>query len=1026
MHRKPGAILFLFAVLFGWAPAIAPNTCFAQTFRVLTEEFPPYNYTQDGQITGISTEIVREIFKRLDHPDNIELSSWTRSYNLALKEDNIILYSTTRTPNREKLFKWVGPLVPNNTVFFAKKGSGVSIKSLDDARKAGAIGVYIDDFGESLLKEKGFTNLHSVADNRENVRKLADGKIDLWIINELTGNHMAREAGLKEKIEKVYDVQKDFMYMALSKATPGPVVKKWQDTLDEIKSDGTYAQIFSKWIMFSVTEDLKPAKLSELTGEERNWLENHPILMAAPDPDWPPIESFDKNGEYIGITADFIFLLEKKLGVKIRVVKAKSWEEVISKAKSREVDFITAAAKTPNREKYLLFTEPYLNLPAVIIVNDEVKGRLTMEDLKGRKVSVVSGFAVSEYMERKYPEIALEPVSNIQTALREVSFGKTFAIVANLATASYYIEKDTIQNLRIAGKSDFRYNISIASRSDWPILNRILNKGLTSVTERERQEIMRKWVSLKKEPWRPSKELLIAIATTFVVFFVAGIIVWNRQLSYQVELRTGELAASEKKFRNLYRTAMVGLYRTSLDGTKTLAANPALARLLGYDSVESLLENFVSKDIYVEPGKREELVARLEKDGVVESFEFLARRVDGTEKNVIMSATLYRDEGYLEGAVVDITERKKAEHEVIKEKERAEQATKLKDQFVSLVSHDLRGPIGNIKLMLELVASAEEFNIEKEEKSRLTKEVIEVADGLLAMIEELLDIGRLQSGKMELSKNFFNAYELISRHLMSFSALYEQKGIALTNELPENIRLYGDEVLLGEVIKNLVSNSVKFCSKGDWIKVYSLGGNNGAIVVEDSGKGIDDSITNDLFKHEVRTTTVGTAGETGTGLGLPYCYDIIRTHGGVLDVKSVKGEGSAFFIRLPVVKPIVLLVDGDRLFRDAFKKFCLELDLQFIEADDGQSALRILGESGGNGLVPHLIVTDINMPGMDGFDFLRKVKEDTITSSIPVIVATSNKDMEVREKVFMTGGDDFVTKPLDKKDLIPRIKRFIL
>tara|TARA_B100000959_G_scaffold283894_2_gene353935 strand:+ start:942 stop:2654 length:1713 start_codon:yes stop_codon:yes gene_type:complete len=218
-------------------------------FRILTEEFPPYNYSEKGKAAGISTEIVRGILKRLNHTDNIEVMPWVDGYKLAQEKDNIILFSTTRTPFREDLFKWVGPLVPNNSVFFARKGSGISVNSLDEAKKLKSIGVYKDAFAELLLKKKGFTNLDTVVDNRENVKKLVDGKIDLWAINELTGKHMAMEAGLDDKIESVYTVEKRFMYLAFSKSTPDLVIEKWQGTLDEIKLDGTYSEIFSKWLM---------------------------------------------------------------------------------------------------------------------------------------------------------------------------------------------------------------------------------------------------------------------------------------------------------------------------------------------------------------------------------------------------------------------------------------------------------------------------------------------------------------------------------------------------------------------------------------------------------------------------------------------------------------------------------------------------------------------------------------------------------------------------------------------------------
>ncbi len=238
---------FLFFVAVNIILFFMANAAIAQTFKIMTEEYPPYNYTKDGQIAGISTEVMREILKRIGHPDNIEVFSWSRGYNLIQQNDNHILFSTTRTEKRENLFKWVGPLALNKTVFFAKKGSSVSIASMNDAKKVKRIGAYNDAFGELLLKEKGFTNIDSVVDNKLNLKKLIGGRIDLWIINELTGIDIAREAGLAGKIESVFEVQKKQLYIAFSKKTPNTIIEKWQKALDEIKSDGKYARILNKY-----------------------------------------------------------------------------------------------------------------------------------------------------------------------------------------------------------------------------------------------------------------------------------------------------------------------------------------------------------------------------------------------------------------------------------------------------------------------------------------------------------------------------------------------------------------------------------------------------------------------------------------------------------------------------------------------------------------------------------------------------------------------------------------------------------
>lgn len=219
-------------------------------------------------------------------------------------------------------------------------------------------------------------------------------------------------------------------------------------------------------------------KANLLSEEESEWLVAHPVIRLAPDPDFPPTEYFDENGEYRGIAADYVELVGQKLGIRFEIVHLQNWDEVLEKAKSGQIAMFGAATKNPQRAEYMLFTKPYLEFPAVIIVEKNAKTTLTLEKLSGMKVAVVSGYAAHDFIIHYYPELYLDVVPDVPTGLRKASFGMVDAFVANLATTTYYIEKEGIANLRIAGESGYVYRLAFASRKDWPELNRILEKGL--------------------------------------------------------------------------------------------------------------------------------------------------------------------------------------------------------------------------------------------------------------------------------------------------------------------------------------------------------------------------------------------------------------------------------------------------------------------------------------------------------------------------------------------------------------------
>ncbi|MDD5111240.1 MAG: transporter substrate-binding domain-containing protein [Candidatus Altiarchaeota archaeon] len=221
----------------------------ARNVRVLTEEYPPYNYAdEDGAITGMSTDIVKEILTRLKANATIEMMPWSQGYGLALNTTNIALYSTARTPQREGLFKWVGPIARYSYSIYAKKDSGIVISSLDDAKRAASICVNKDYSAQQLLSSEGFANLDLSTNDAGCIRKLADGTASLWVGSPEGLLQVAKGAGVDaDGLVEVYALNTEDLYVAFSNGTADDIVRGWQKTLDGIKKDGTYGKLMKKY-----------------------------------------------------------------------------------------------------------------------------------------------------------------------------------------------------------------------------------------------------------------------------------------------------------------------------------------------------------------------------------------------------------------------------------------------------------------------------------------------------------------------------------------------------------------------------------------------------------------------------------------------------------------------------------------------------------------------------------------------------------------------------------------------------------
>ncbi|MCQ4321951.1 substrate-binding periplasmic protein [Stutzerimonas stutzeri] len=220
---------------------------------LLTENFPPFNmaaagknYAADRNISGINAEIVREMFKRAGIAYSLTLRfPWERIYNQAQQHPDQGLFSTTYTPEREPLFKWVGPLASTGWVLLAPAGSPMRLSSLDQAQQY-RIGAYKNDAVSQHLESKGFEPINSLRD-QENISKLLKGQIDLWATTDPVGPYLAKQEGVSglTTVLRFNDAQ---LFLALNRQTSDEVVTRLQKALNEMKSDGAIDAIMRRYL----------------------------------------------------------------------------------------------------------------------------------------------------------------------------------------------------------------------------------------------------------------------------------------------------------------------------------------------------------------------------------------------------------------------------------------------------------------------------------------------------------------------------------------------------------------------------------------------------------------------------------------------------------------------------------------------------------------------------------------------------------------------------------------------------------
>jgi ABC-type amino acid transport substrate-binding protein len=264
-----------------------------------------------------------------------------------------------------------------------------------------------------------------------------------------------------------------------------------------------------------------------LSEEELQWLsDRNNTILIAPSADYPPVSFIDEKGAFDGISSDYLEILERKIGVKFHIVGYVNQKEAMTAMEARAIDGISAVVRSPGGSADLLFSEPYVESPAIILTRQSTREKVSLETLGNLMVGVAEGYGVEDIISARYPDIHLVMTANNLQGIRDLSEGRIDAFITDLKVASHYIEREGIANLRVAGETGFTYTISFGCSKGEPILADILNKGLSLITEAERYAVEQRWGSVLAIPssgqyWNAAFVFIgFGLAAALFIFFL--------------------------------------------------------------------------------------------------------------------------------------------------------------------------------------------------------------------------------------------------------------------------------------------------------------------------------------------------------------------------------------------------------------------------------------------------------------------------------------------------------------------------
>lgn len=994
-------------------------------------DWTPFNFTNEKEeYSGIANDYLQLIGKKTGLSFKVSIAPWSVNLQKAKENKIDLLGAVYRTKERSHFLNFSTPYFEVLDFFFIR--DGLAAKTLEDLN------------GMRVAIPEGYAHIELLQEHFP--------KIEIVLVKTFSE---AINTVLEKRAELLYDTYGSLMYtftkkgistitpfrstghlgekyihIATSKALPelASIVQKGLDAVSEEEK----AIISRKWL----GKQESSSTSIQLSHTEKKWLKNHPTIRFTGDPSWLPYEAFDKQGNYVGIVADYLKIIEQRLGITLSIIPTKTWTESLSKVKNKKIDLLSATNTVLPTE--LTYTDSYLSSPIVIIMGKEQTYVENLNQIKDQQIAIIENYGNLREIVKQHPHIKFLTVKTLSEGLTAVSTGKVDALLATLAQASYQISEMGINNIRIVGKTHFDTQLALGVRKEFTPLIPLLNRALSSISLDEKQQIANKWGKqeyIEKINYR----FLIQVATVFSLIILLTLY-WNRKLAKEVNLRK----IAEQQTQTLIDKIPLQIVVTSLAGN-VLSANPQA--LKDHAIHKENIGQYNMLRFYKNAADRKAVIREISEKGMVEQKIVPMKKLNGEVRSMMLSITpiSYHDAPALLAIAVDMTERLELEKALGDAKEHAEAASHAKSEFLANMSHEIRTPMNAILGFTGLLNE----QVKEPHLKSFIKTIQSAGNSLLVLINDILDLSKIEAGKLQIDKHPCNPSKLIHELADIFNLKFAEKNIDLIlsvdPQIPPSLQL--DEPRLRQVLLNLVGNAIKFTEKGA-IQIELKATNKDDILstvdllisVKDTGIGISAAQQQLIFQEFEQSSGQDSRKYGGTGLGLSISKRLVEMMGGTLSLSSQLGQGSTFTttligVDIAALTPTtedqskielrtitflpasILVVDDVEDNRALLAASFADSKLHVTSAKNGLEALMLTKQQSFD-----LILMDIHMPVMDGYEAAEKIKQ---FATVPIIALTASVMVDEFERLKSDHFDGYLRKPVLKADLIEQLSTFL-
>ncbi len=549
--------------------------------------FAPYEFlSENNEFKGISADYLELLTQKTGLKfELVQYDSWVKTVNAIKNREIDVLPCVGVSKERQEFLTFTNPYIQFPRVIITDIASSIETRTGLKALTGFAVGVQQDSSHHAFINEESTITPQLYNTFQEALMALSKKEIDAVVGNLTVATHLISELSLANlKFAGYADPDPQLLSAGVRK--DWPELHSILNRAFELLSYREKSHILSKWFPLPTVANNDIG----LTREEQEWLLMNPRIRVAWDREWAPIEFANSKGQPHGISMDYLFAIEKMLGVTFDMGQDVGWQETSARVERREIDMFSCVAVTPKRLKYLKFTDAYLTVPVVIFGGKDAHYVSNMSDLYNKKIAVIAGYATDEWVSNDYPEFDIVRPITINDAFDLLKQKKIDAFIGNILPGNYYLSRLQDHNIKIIGETPYKHKQRMAVRKDWPHFTRILQKAIYALPEAEKTYYYRKWAWIKYNTgfnYTLFKKILLIISV-----IIAGILLWNRLMAAEITRRKkieAKLSLSESELRE----SNIALRKVEKlkDNLANMIAHDMRSPLMGISSMLQILNN---------------------------------------------------------------------------------------------------------------------------------------------------------------------------------------------------------------------------------------------------------------------------------------------------------------------------------------------------------------------------------------------------------------------------------------------------